>query len=112
MLAHLRKKIFQKDTYNKLKMKNIGPCTILKKCMYFLELHEHLNISLIFNVAIFYEFHEDIVDEDEYIVDWKENIRKHERDETTKILEGWIVGILRSQRTKEYLVRREGKVLK
>ena len=31
VLAHLRKEIFQRGKYNKMKMKNISPCKILKK---------------------------------------------------------------------------------
>ena len=59
VLAHLRKKIFPKGEYNKLKMKNIGPCKILRMFSanaYELEMPTGIGISPIFNVADIYLF--------------------------------------------------------
>jgi signal transduction histidine kinase len=62
VLAHLRKEIFSRGTYNKIKLKNIWPCKILKKFgenAYELELPEDVGISPIFNIADMYPYRED-----------------------------------------------------
>ena len=59
MLAHLRKEIFPKREHNKLKVKNIGPCRIVKKFSanaYEIELAEGVGISPIFNVEGLYKY--------------------------------------------------------
>ena len=59
VLAHLRKERFPKGEYNKLKMKKIGPCHILRKFLanaYELEMPTGIGISPIFNVADIYPF--------------------------------------------------------
>ena len=55
----MRKEIFPKGEYNKLKMKKIGPCKILRKFSdnaYELEMPTGIGISHIFNVADIYPF--------------------------------------------------------
>jgi hypothetical protein len=62
VLAHLRKERFPRGTYNKLKLKNIGPCEILRRFgenAYQLELPEDVGISPIFNIADLYPYKED-----------------------------------------------------
>ena len=57
VLAHLRKERFPRGTYNKMKMKKIGPCKVLKKFgenSYEIELLDGIGISLIFNASELY----------------------------------------------------------
>jgi hypothetical protein len=59
ILSHLRKERFPRGTYNKLKMKKIGPCTIVKKFganAYEIELPDGIGISPIFNISYLYPY--------------------------------------------------------
>jgi hypothetical protein len=61
VLAHLRKDRFQRGTYNKLKLKKIGPCKFLRKFgenSYELEFLEDVGILPIFNIADLYPYRE------------------------------------------------------
>jgi hypothetical protein len=59
ILAHLRKERFPRGTYNKLKMKKIGPCNIVKKFganAYEIELPDGIGISPIFKISDLYPY--------------------------------------------------------
>jgi hypothetical protein len=59
ILAQLTKERFPRGTYNKLKMKKIRPCKVLKKFgvnAYEIELPDGIGISLIFNISYLYPY--------------------------------------------------------
>jgi hypothetical protein len=60
--SHLRKERFPRGTYNKLKMKKIGPCNILRKFdanAYEIEMQDDVDILSIFNVSDLYPYRKD-----------------------------------------------------
>jgi hypothetical protein len=62
ILAHLRKERFPRGMYNKLKMKKIGPCKVIRKFganAYDIELPDGVRISLIFNVTDLYPYRDE-----------------------------------------------------
>jgi hypothetical protein len=59
ILAHLRKERFPRGTYNKVEMKKIGPCKVIRKFgtnAYEIELPDGVGISLIFNIVDLYSY--------------------------------------------------------
>jgi hypothetical protein len=76
VLAHLRKEMFLRGTYNKLKMKTIGPCRVLRKFgenTYELELQEGMGISPIFNISDLYPYNAEEADTGtkEPVIQWQ-----------------------------------------
>ena len=62
-MVYFRKENFLVGSYNKVKMKKLGPCKLLKKHdlgnAYEVELLDGIHISPIFNIAKLIEYHDD-----------------------------------------------------
>ena len=77
--VHLRKERFPRGTYNKLMMKNIGLCNLIRKFgtnAYEIELPDGVGISPIFNVAYLYNYRakEAGAEEEHKEVQWKKQM--------------------------------------
>ena len=83
-MAYIRKERFHNETYNKLKLKNIGPCKLLRKFSanaYEIECPANIQISLIFNVSDIYPFKDSCVSTEEGgpFIDWKGQLPQKEQ---------------------------------
>jgi hypothetical protein len=111
VLAHLRKERFLRGTYNKFKMKKIGPCRVLKKLgenAYEIEFLGEIEISLTFNVSDLYPYKaEEAGDgsDKQPEVQWQNQMPIAEKPQMERILDKRVSKKTRRKQYFEYLVK-------
>jgi hypothetical protein len=109
-LAHLRKERFLRGTYNKLKMKKIRPCKVLRKFgenSYEIELPDGIKISPIFIVADLYPYKAGEVETgaEQPVIQWMKQIPVGEKSQMECILDKRVGKKTRKKEYFKYLVK-------
>ena len=109
ILAYLRKDRFPREMYNKLKMKNIGPCKVIRKfgeITYDIQLPDGVGISPIFNVADLYPYRTEEGEKNEQKeVQWTKQMHVAEKPQMESILDKRVSKRTRRKEYFEYLVK-------
>ena len=110
ILAHLRKERFPKGTYNKLKMKKIGPCKVLRKFgenAYEIELSDGIRIYAIFNIANLYPYKAGEVETttEELVIQWMKQFLVAQNPQMECILDKRVGKKTRRKEYFEYLIK-------
>jgi hypothetical protein len=110
VLAHLRKESFPRGTYNKVNMKKIRSCRVLKKFgenAYEIELSDGIGISLIFNISDLYLYRaeEEEAGAEEPVIQWQKQLPVAEKPQMECILDKRVGKKTRRKQYFEYLVK-------
>jgi len=111
VLTNLRKERFPRGEYNKLKLKKIRPCRILRNfstIAYEIELPLGIEISAIFNVTDLYKYKLETkqpTSDDQQLVQLKKQLATIEPTQPEKVLDNRLIKWTRGKGYFEYLVK-------
>jgi hypothetical protein len=106
----LRRERFPRGTYNKMKMKKIEPCKVLRKFganAYEIELPDGIRISLIFNILDLYPYRAEETETgtEQPIIQWMKQMPVAEKSQIECVLDKRVSKRTRLKQYFEYLVK-------